>query len=651
MLRQFKFFKISRWWRLSKQRLSNQVLGFLFGLGILSLGAILTPTKVMADDNFWFDLAATYTVSPKGDTFVEHNFAITNRKPTYFINKYSLTISSVNLTQVLVKVGNQTLTPQITVADHHTVIAFDFPEKIVGEAKKLQFVVSYHNPDIAQVSGKVMEVAVPPLAQADDFRQYTVMIKTPPGLGPPSRSLPVPTRHSLQDGLTTTTFETNASQGISSVYGSEQFYKLQLNFPLDNPGDQPIQTQITFPPDTPNQLVFYELIDPEPASWKVDDDGNWLATYVLPANGAMMVTAQVKVKLTLDPNSKIPPAPVLLSHTKTQEFWPSANTKIAAAAEKLAGPTEIYQFTTEALSYIPVISPDLKRLGALAALAQPDQATCQEYTDLFISLARAKNIPARRLVGFAQTQNQKLRPVGLTSELLKSDVLHAWPEFFDTTTNQWHAIDPTWGDTTGGIDYFHQLDLNHLVFAINGTSDVLPYPAGSYKLGDNPSKTIEVSFAESFPEISPQFNLNLAPQKLGPITIPGWYRLTISNQTGAAWYQPKLTTAAPLALQLETNLPDRFLPFQTFTTILSAYNTDSTSWFQQQSLDLKLEVEAQAMANFTATPFYVLPNQLKYLNFSIASQILAGSGIVLAIGAWSLFFLGRQRSHSLRRKS
>ncbi len=64
-------------------------------------------------------------------------------------------------------------------------------------------------------------------------------------------------------------------------------------------------------------------------------------------------------------------------------------------------------------------------------------------------------MPLRKTIGFG--------PLSLIA-----DVLHAWPEYYDQQQNVWVAIDPTWADTTGGIDYFSKLDLRHLTFAIQG---------------------------------------------------------------------------------------------------------------------------------------------------------------------------------------
>jgi transglutaminase-like putative cysteine protease len=111
-----------------------------------------------------------------------------------------------------------------------------------------------------------------------------------------------------------------------------------------------------------------------------------------------------------------------------------------------------------------------------------------EFTDLFVALARANGIPARSIEGYAHTENDKLRPLSLVK-----DVLHAWPEYYDDKKHTWVMVDPTWGNTTGGTDYFEVFD--HIVFVRKGIDSTYPIPAGGYKFTAD-SKDIDLSFGK-----------------------------------------------------------------------------------------------------------------------------------------------------------
>lgn len=126
-----------------------------------------------------------------------------------------------------------------------------------------------------------------------------------------------------------------------------------------------------------------------------------------------------------------------------------------------------------------------KRLGADVVLANPDQAVCMEFTDLFIAIAREKGIYSREIQGYGFSLDPKLQPLSLVS-----DILHAWPEYYDLKTENWIAVDPTWGNTSG-IDYFSSFDLNHIAFVIHGKNPEYPMPAGMYKIEDSRDVSIK----------------------------------------------------------------------------------------------------------------------------------------------------------------
>jgi hypothetical protein len=223
-------------------------------------------------------------------------------------------------------------------------------------------------------------------------------------------------------------------------------------------------------------------------------------------------------------------------------------------------------------------------------------------------------------------------------------------QYYDSNQNQWLAIDPTWGDTTGGIDYFNQMDLNHIVFAINGQSSVLPYPVGSYQEGQTPTKSIEVEFGESFPVVQPNLTAKLYPKKIGPLTIPGWAELVIVNPTGQAWYDLNFEPIEKIGLVTEIPIPDRILPYQTFKTTVSAYNKAEPNWFSPTNLELKLKLGSNLIVQ-SELKIYAIPQFISRLGFANFGLGLAVSLIVCAFSTGSLFILGLNWKNYLRRQS
>jgi hypothetical protein len=71
-------------------------------------------------------------------------------------------------------------------------------------------------------------------------------------------------------------------------------------------------------------------------------------------------------------------------------------------------------------------------------------------------------------------------------------------------------VDPTWGSTTGGVDYFSTLDFDHFAFVIKGVDSNYPIPAGGYKfITDKNTKDISVEFTQNIPQ--EEFNFDIVP--------------------------------------------------------------------------------------------------------------------------------------------
>lgn len=75
-----------------------------------------------------------------------------------------------------------------------------------------------------------------------------------------------------------------------------------------------------------------------------------------------------------------------------------------------------------------------KRLGANVAIRNK-KGDCTELMDVFLTLARACNIPARGISGFICDNDMMLRPDGY----------HNWAEYYDGLS--WVGVDPSYGKT------------------------------------------------------------------------------------------------------------------------------------------------------------------------------------------------------------
>ncbi|OGY16892.1 MAG: hypothetical protein A2784_03035 [Candidatus Chisholmbacteria bacterium RIFCSPHIGHO2_01_FULL_48_12] len=510
----------------------RHIVCFLF---LVSCFLLLLATPAQAAQEFTTVFNATYVVNPAGSTTVTQDITLTNKLSNIYASQYALTIGSTQITSVTATTPTKVLPLSITQTDNATTITINFPDsdKVVGKDQTLSFTITYQNADIANKLGRVLEVNIPKLANSDTIDNYTVTLLVPTVFDEPTLITPQPDQHTTTATHRVLTFSKDqvGSRGISALFGAYQNFQFNLRYSLNNPGLSPALATIALPPDTAYQQVVYSALNPVPLAVTADADGNWLARYQLKPQTTLEVTASGNALLYLEPTITVPPPPTdLTTYLQPQPFWPIDNPQIQALAQKFTTPETIYNYVVTTLKYnYDRVNADFTRLGALAALNNPDDALCTEFTDLFIAIARAAGIPAREANGFAFTANPKLRPLSL-----QKDVLHAWPEYYDREHQTWVPIDPTWGNTTQGIDYFSRLDLNHFTFVIHGLNSTQPYPAGAYKLADTTGKDVNIDFAATLPQSRFELALEFT-----------WPNLVIKNHGNTAIHQPKISLSSP----------------------------------------------------------------------------------------------------------
>ena len=282
--------------------------------------------------------------------------------------------------------------------------------------------------------------------------------------------------------------------------------------------------EIALPPDTAFQRVAIDTINPKPEEMVKDTDGNWLAHYEVSPGQKLSIEAVISVTMRLPSldgeiasSSGTNTGNDGKEYLKPLPYWESDDPIIKSLAAIYTTPKTIYEYVVSTLHYdYERVKTIPKRKGALEALKTPKGALCMEFTDLYIAIARAAGIPAREVVGYAHTTNATLRPLSLVT-----DVLHAWPEYYDRDRGIWIPIDPTWGSTTGGVDYFSQLDFSHIAFAIHGISSSRPLPAGFYREEGREGRDVTVEFLG---EVTTPSVAKLIPRIEFPRTVTAGFR-------------------------------------------------------------------------------------------------------------------------------
>lgn len=534
--------------------MKNRFRTFAYSLILLFVYSLI-PFQVHAVGEFQADYDVQYAVSPTGKTIVTQTVQLTNKLANFYPRQYSLLVDSDRISNVIAYDDGGVITPAISVKDGKTDIALSFNTKTIGLGKSSTFSLRYEHAGIASQNGNIWEIYVPGITNDPDIGTYNVTLSVPPTFGGAAYLSPQPSSGS------TWTKDQMIRGGIAAAYGSKQYFDVELRYTISNPSVTTKNIGLALPPETAYQNVTLASLDPKPVSLERDIDGNWIAYYELLPAASRSIVAKTYVTTYLRPResyqTQFSEDSAYLAST---EYWQSSDPAIRALSDVYKTPALIYRYVSETLTYdYSKINAPSPRLGSLETLKLPESAVCTEFTDLFIAIARAAGIPARRNVGYAYTNNPKLRPLSLAA-----DILHAWPEYYDRERGVWIPVDPTWANTTGGTDYFTKLDFNHIVFAINGVDDTLPYPAGFYRNPGSKSKDVSVEFASAdVRPIPPKLTTRIEfPQQVASGRAATG-NIIVTNEGGEPAYIIAVSARSDIGDVLVHEVIDELLPYAT----------------------------------------------------------------------------------------
>lgn len=529
-------------------------LKYYFFIAIIFMISFVFPQTTHASSNFSTDYLVVYSIAENGITRAALSVILTNISSDYYASSYKIHIGFDNINNVSASDPSGTINPIVEKTSDGYEITLEFNKKAVGMGSKLNFNLSFDTPDVAKRLGKIWEINIPGITNPEEFDKFSVEIKVPSSFGAPAYMKP------FQDS-NTLVFDKQqlGKSGISISFGNKQIYTFHLIYHIKNDNLYPIETDIAIPPTTNYQNIFIQNINPRPENVVLDKDNNWMARFKLHASEKMDITVNGKAEIFLSPKPEEISTQDLTRNLQEKPYWQTKSGEIKRLASELKTPEAIYNYVVDTLKYdFTRVTDDKSRLGALKVLQNPNSAVCLEYMDLFIAIARAAGIPAREVDGFAYTQNSKQRPLSLVK-----DILHAWPEYYDSQKRTWVMVDPTWGSATGGVDYFSILDFDHIAFVIKGADSSYPIPAGGYKfITEKNKKDISVDFSQDIPEEETAFSIVSSMPEYIMSSFPIAGKILIKNNSQNIIYPQILSvTSTDLSPQAQAVSTSPIPPF------------------------------------------------------------------------------------------
>lgn len=456
--------------------------------------ATLPITVVHSANEFTTSYATNYTFDTQGDAVISHTIELTNNLSHIYPTEYTIAISTSDLEDLKVKVGERPTEFSQDKTDSITTIHIPIKNASIGKDQTTVINLNYRSLNLAEKIGNTFTITLPRTQKGNEAASFTRVLRVPSSFPQLKVSSLKPQSETQDSGMRSYTFVGGGGESLTALFGESVTYNVALAYNLKNTSAASGLTEIALPPDTPYQQVILKEINPKPSEIVIDPDGNWLARYNISSLEKKTVNATLQITVEPEPNY-FDPSTSLPKDSET--FWEQSSS-IKNLSRQLKTPKNIYQYLLDTFTYDYSAISNQKRLGAEAALKAPTTTICTEFTDTFVALTRSLGIPSRALIGFAYTTDPSLRP-----QATSLDILHAYPEYYDQDQKIWRAVDPTWGHTTGNSSYFDRLDFSHITFVRWGNESNYPLPPGSYRESSE-SRQIDVTVSPETPVIPKQ---------------------------------------------------------------------------------------------------------------------------------------------------
>jgi len=289
-----------------------------------------------------------------------------------------------------------------------------------------------------------------------DSTTKEVVIKYPSEKGDFAWSSEIITSKTESGNYKTLTVKNPKENEISINFIKAVQYKFSVNRVFSNSTEQNQTFEILLPSDSEEQSVLWEEISPLPTSSVIDDDGNYIFSYIVKPSETVNcnITGYIQTNELTESDANFKPY-----LTKSLGYWEIVdNVEIKrvlnfmkekglvinenAKEIKLLNKKEqalfykyLYQYIIYRLDYpknIQLGEVDSKRSGASSIIKDSTNATPIDYADFYIALLRHFSVPSRLVLGY----------ISDISKRTTDGYYHYWVQYFDYSENKWTSSDP-----------------------------------------------------------------------------------------------------------------------------------------------------------------------------------------------------------------
>src|SRR3989339_425736 len=276
---------------------------------------------------------------------------ITNLKSDIYVDKFAISFpKSFFISDLSASDDSGSIDPKITNDDKKTKIEMEFNEPHIGRDTINVIRLSFDQANLFKINGNVWEVMLP-IIENKDNSSYRVVVYVPETTDK-KISISKPKPDSISGNQIV--WNNPTTKTIYAVFGDSQYYKTNLTYNLKNTGLTPGFIEIALPPDTTYQKIYLNNISEKPVKVKRDEDGNYMATYLLKPLENKTVMANLVIEIFPNPRDE------MLEHNRNmfnlqkkyllnqQKYWEIKNPQKTDNYKTIQ---EIYAYVVSSLSY------------------------------------------------------------------------------------------------------------------------------------------------------------------------------------------------------------------------------------------------------------------------------------------------------------
>jgi len=407
-----------------------------------------SKTITFAEENT-FKVSSYFTHTINESTIDTRVIIQLNTDITRVLSIYTATIQAKNIAPKCYINGTEEIEckkyNRLSVTD----IQIDFNNRVITPESTLELILTYSTPYDNNISYSIPSHLL-------DAETKEVVIKYPKSKGEFSWVSENVTNKNHNNQEYIITFKNPKEPEISIFFTDGIQYKFTVNKVFTNPNDQ-IQTfELVLPMDSENQVVIWENISPLPTYSSIDDDGNYIFSYLVEAKQ----TVDCNIVGYIQKINNIKADKEILSFlTKEGGYWEildkteikrvisfmkdkgliinenAKDIKLLKDNQKSTFYKYLYQYVIYRLNYKEDIKlGDLQttRVGASTVIKDANNANPIDFADFYMALLRHFSVPSRMVLGYIPN----------ISSYTTDGFYHYWVEYFDFTRNEWITADP-----------------------------------------------------------------------------------------------------------------------------------------------------------------------------------------------------------------